>query len=161
MKRILLIITAAVVVATVGVTSAGAVTPASAPTNAAAVAHVKKIIRFISNHRVVRMYKALAPKQHNLLSERKFVKCLGPGINTIQSERMTKVLAVRTSTRTRIPGYRGKHVLNKRVIFDRVVKQHNKIHHETNVFADVAYVRGAFHWWLTSHQIHICRGIAA
>jgi hypothetical protein len=159
MKRILLMITAAVAVATVGMASASAVTPASGPrTNAAAVAHVKKILRYIGSHEVVRMYKALAPKQHNLLSEKKFVKCLSPQVKTIQSEKMTKLLAVRTSTRTKIPGYRGDHVLNKRVIFNRTIKQHGHVRHESNVYADVAYVKGAFHWWLTGSQIKACRG---
>lgn len=159
MKRILLILVAAVAVAAVGMTSASAVTPASAPTNTAAVAHVKKILGFISNHQVVRMYKALAPKQHNLLSQKKFVKCFGPGINKIQAEKMTKLLAVRTSHRMNIPGYRGKSVLNKRVIFNRTVRANGKVHRQRNVYADVAYVHGAFHWWLTGSDIKACRSI--
>lgn len=158
MKRILVMIIAAVAVAVVGMTSANAVTPASPRTNAAAVAHVKKILRFVSNHQVIRMYKALAPKQHSLLTQKKFVKCEGPFVHSIQSDRITKVLAVRTSHRTKIPGYRGKRILNKRVIFNEARKVGGKVHHRTNVFFDVAYVKGAFHWWLTHSELVICRG---
>jgi hypothetical protein len=160
MKRILLALTATIAVAVVGMSSASAVSTASAPrTNAAAVAHVKKILRYISNHQVVRMYKALAPKQHNLLAQKKFVKCISPQVKRIQNEKMTKLLAVRTSTRIRIPGYRGVHVFNKRVIFNRSIKQGGHVHNQSNVYADVAYLKGAYHWWLTATQIKACRSV--
>lgn len=156
MKRFLLLIIAAVAVAAVGTSSASAVTPASAPTNAAAVVQVKKLLRFISNHQYVRMYKALAPKQRNLLSQKKWVKCAKAAFNKIQSWTMTKTIAVRTSTRTKIPGYRGVHVLNKRVIFKSARKQNGKVRHK-DFHQDVAYVKGAFHWWLTHRDLVSCR----
>jgi hypothetical protein len=103
------------------------------------------------------MYKALAPKQHHLVSQKKFVKSISPQVNPIQSEKMTKLVEVRTSTRSNIPGYHGVRVLNKRVIFDRALKQNGRVHRDVNVYAEVAYVHGAFHWWLNPTQVKVCR----
>lgn len=158
MKRMLFVVTAVVTAITIGLSGLTSAVAAQPKTNAAAVRTTKTFVSEMNKDEARKLYLGFAPNQRKLFTRKQFTKCFGPSLTRTKSVRWLRLLDVTTSTKTTVPGYRGKRLTNKRVLFKWDAVYGGK-HHRANTYLDVVYVSGAWHWWFTAAEIRQCKSV--